>query len=137
MTNDQPRGIKSQLRQWLERRRTPRIALNTEITLQSEDNLYTGISQDLSTGGVFVSTDRLLPSGSQGWVSFKIPTYEKDLKVQVIVRWVREPNPNSDTPAGMGLQFMSLNPEDAKILESFLEFRQPMLYEEEDEADNV
>lgn len=127
--SDQKQSITDRLRQWIEKRKNKRVTFSSIISMESEDNLYTGVSQDISTGGIFVVTDRLLPLGTKILVEFIIPPHDRKIKICGEVRWLRESNNKSDTDPGMGLQFVDLSEEDRQALESFIELRDPMLYE--------
>lgn len=127
--SDQKQSITDRLRQWIEKRKNKRVTFSSIISMESEDNLYTGVSQDISTGGIFVVTDRLLPLGTKILVEFIIPPNDRKIKICGEVRWLRESNNKSDTDPGMGLQFVDLSEEDRQALESFIELRDPMLYE--------
>ena len=46
------------------RRQFVRHAYETEVSLESGSNFYTGLTQDLSAGGLFIATHQILPLGS-------------------------------------------------------------------------
>jgi uncharacterized protein (TIGR02266 family) len=123
-------------KQGAERRASPRIDLEIEVTLESDSNFYTGLTQDISTGGLFVSTHRLRKIGQHMMVRFSLPGSPAPVMVECEVRWVREAGPLHDErafeqPAGMGLKFLTLSPESRLAITSFLKKRDSIYYDDE------
>lgn len=113
-----------------ERRKTPRAFLETEITFESADNFYTGFTEDISEGGVFLTTYDLHPMGTEIEVEFTLPTGHI-VRAVGVVRWLRDPRDEApDAPPGMGLQFRALLPEDRAAIQEFIDARTPLFYEE-------
>jgi uncharacterized protein (TIGR02266 family) len=99
------------------------------VTLSSDSQLYTGFSENLSEGGVFVATHVLRKVGERLDLIVVLPNSEP---VRTIgeVRWVREVSDRIDAPPGMGLRFVSLGFEDASAIRAFLTKRAPLFFEE-------
>lgn len=113
-----------------ERRAAPRLAIEAEVGFQSETNFFTGFTEDISTGGLFVATYDTLPMGSKLSVNFTLPD-GRLISVEGVVRWIREFNEMTpDTVPGMGVQFESLSAEDEETIRSFIEERSPLFFEE-------
>lgn len=111
-------------------RTAPRHACDVDIGFQSDTNFYTGFSEDISEGGLFVSTYDFKPIGTEIDVNFTLPSGYTVI-AKGVVRWVRELNPlNPDQLPGMGLQFVNLGPEEKQAIQTFLDQRSPMFYEE-------
>jgi len=110
-----------------ERRATKRIVLEVELGFQSESNFYTGLTLDLSTGGVFVATYELLPVGTLVTLDFALPE-SHCVKVEGEVRWLRDARTNDQTP-GMGISFSSLQQEDLEAIREFCKSRGPLYYD--------
>jgi uncharacterized protein (TIGR02266 family) len=130
------RFVKAALPKGAERRASPRIDLEIEVTLESDSNFYTGLTQDISTGGLFVSTHKLRKIGEHVVVKFGLPGVDGRIVVECEVRWVREPDPlqghrPSDHAPGMGLKFLDLSPESRRIIVSFLRARDSIFYDDE------
>jgi uncharacterized protein (TIGR02266 family) len=111
-------------------RRHPRRPVEIEITLESESQLYTGFSENFSDGGVFVATHMLKPVGSRLEVTFTLPGVPAPIRVDGEVRWVRVDSETSDMPAGMGLRFGALQPDDAEAISRFSAKRTPLFFAE-------
>lgn len=116
-----------------ERRRFERHDLAAEIGMRSESNFYTGFSDDLSEGGLFVATYALLPVGARVEVSFWLPSGH-EIKCTAEVRWVRDPRHQHDdhhTSPGMGVRFLGLSSDDQNAIRHFMEYRPPMFFDDE------
>ncbi len=114
--------------QGAERRRQRRIDVELTIDIESESNFYTGFSENISEGGVFIATHDYKPMGSRVNVRLALPDGGVPLDVECEVCWVREYNPviPSMIP-GMGLQFLNLSPWDHERVQAFVEsLREPM-----------
>jgi len=112
------------------RRSVQRIAIEAFIGFQSDSNFYTGFSEDISTGGIFIATFDLRPIGSQMLVNFTLPDGHL-VSTNGIVRWVREYNESCrEAEPGMGVQFDRLGPEDRARIERYLVEREPIFYDE-------
>lgn len=111
------------------RRAARRVAVNVDIGFQSDTNFYTGFSEDVSEGGLFVASYDYLSPGAAIAVNFTLPNGHL-VSAGGIVRWIREYNPaEPDMTPGMGVQFADLKGEDRKAIEQFLRLRAPMFFE--------
>lgn len=113
-----------------ERRAHPRAVLKTEVHLGSESNFYTGFTNDISEGGLFVATHHVLPRGERMELEFSLPDDPTPLKVLGEVRWTREYNPASDGAPGLGFQFVDLSADDRARIEAFVKQRETLFYED-------
>jgi uncharacterized protein (TIGR02266 family) len=111
-----------------DRRAAPRYVLKVEVTFESEHNFYTGLTQDLSGGGLFVATNVLRPIGECIRVRFNLPGHSEFIDVVTVVRWVRGHN-LGDMEPGMGLQFVQLTPGAQKAVGAFLQQRDSIFYD--------
>lgn len=103
--------------------------------LETDSNFYTGLTQDISTGGLFVATHRLRPRGEKVTVRFSLPGGQP-LVVDAEVRWIRDVNPLSDgrhqeNPTGMGLKFINLSPQIRTAIAAFLKQRDSIFFDDE------
>lgn len=107
-----------------------RVFLEVDIGLASESNFYTGLSQDLSTGGLFVATYDPKPPGTPVALYFALPG-APTIQAQGVVKWTRPALP--DAPPGMGVAFTGLEPADAEAIRRFCEHRSPLYHDTDDE----
>lgn len=102
------------------------------VTLTSDSNFYTGLTCDLSLGGLFIATEQPLPLGSKVSFDLALITGKVTVPIAGTVRWLRaEEAPG--LPAGMGIQFDELHPRVAKHIHALMARRDSIFWEEEDE----
>ena len=112
-------------------RRHRRIAVTAEVHLESESNLYAGITNNLSEGGVFVATPELLAKGTVLDLEFSIPDGGPPIRTTAVVRWIREDLDSIEGPPGMGVQFVELGEKTQRRLERFVQLRDTLYYDED------
>ena len=113
---------------WAEKRRAKRAYATEKITFNSESNFYTGFTENISSGGVFISTRNLLPIGTELTLKLKLSDGQPPIDAVGIVRWVRDTEPGSDAAPGIGLQFSNLSDEDRDRINTFIDNREPIFY---------
>ena len=110
------------------KRETPRVRMQVKIDFGSENNFYSGFSMDISNGGVFIATVKLVPIGTPMDLFFRLPTGE-GIEAQGVVRWVREVDDSRpEMMPGLGVQFVNLTESARKAVEGFVRNREPMFY---------
>ncbi len=107
--------------------RTHRVFVEADIGLYSASNFYTGISQDLSTGGVFIATYQPQPAGTPMTLYFELPDGAA-VRAEGVVRWTRDAS--GDAPPGMGVEFERLTPEDLAAIARFCSQRPPLYHDD-------
>jgi uncharacterized protein (TIGR02266 family) len=115
--------------QEVERRAHERVPLEVEVTLESDHNFYTGLTSDISVGGLFVATHALWPVGTRVCVHLKLPGFERALHVNAEVRWIRDGR-FSTLPSGIGVRFEDLPGDMLLALTRFVQDRDTIFYEE-------
>ena len=111
-----------------ERRSFPRMPLEVDIGFFSESNFYAGLTQDISEGGLFVATQKILPIGTDVTVSFTLPGVQ-EIKADGVAMWIRQP---IDGEAGMGISFTKLSGDDQATIQRFVAKRPPLYHDEDD-----
>lgn len=116
-----------------ERRKDDRFDFEVEVGFETDSNFYTGLTQDISSGGLFVATHNLKPVGTKFTLQFKLPGGNATMDVEAEVRWLRETTSlhRSDGPHGMGVRFNNLTPEQKQAIEIFLKKRDSLFYDDE------
>jgi uncharacterized protein (TIGR02266 family) len=108
-----------------------RVPLEVEVSMVSESNFWTGLTDNISKGGVFVATHQPPPVGSEVEIELKLPTSATSFVVRAVVRWVRTFAQCSDGfPPGCGLQFQSLSEIELFSIQEFVEERETLFYED-------
>lgn len=110
-----------------ERRTDPRVPIESDVTLESDSQFFTGLTGNLSTGGVFVATYRQLSIGCRVMMTLTLP--DGELRVKGTVRWARDAS--SGASPGVGVAFEELAPGDASRIARFCELRAPLLHDAE------
>jgi len=114
-----------------ERRANTRVELEVEVGLESDHNFYTGLTQDISSGGIFVATPIHFRVGDQVSIKFTLPGHGSALAADAEVRWLRDPHVmRTDAPEGIGLRFLSLSPDVQAAIARFLESRDSLFYDD-------
>jgi type IV pilus assembly protein PilZ len=99
--------------------------------MESDHNFYTGLTRDISSGGIFVATGVTYDVGTSVHIKFTLPG-GAELSVEAQVRWVRDPRTvKTDGPEGMGLKFINLTPEARGAIAEFLDQRDSIFYDDE------
>lgn len=109
----------------------PRANVQVSIDLSSEHNFWTGLTMNVSEGGVFVATHRLVPVGTVLTVEMELPGEDEPLLALAEVRWTRAYTGNPDAPPGIGLQFTTLDPRSLESIRMFVEkSREPLFFDD-------
>lgn len=108
-------------------RQFQRYPLRVDVTLSSPHNFFTGGSENISRGGLFVATSTPEPVGQRLEVTFTLPGLDLPSTVPCEVRWVREREAGEP---GMGLRFLQIDRETESAIDAFLARREPILRDE-------
>ncbi len=112
-----------------EHRASKRISLQVELHLASDSHFFSGLSGDISEGGVFVSTYRALAQGSLVDLEFSLPGADQPLHARGEVRWHRDATPHGPPP-GVGISFDELSEDDRNAIHRFCTMRPPLYYDD-------
>jgi len=111
--------------------RPPRIGLKVFIGMESEHNFYTGFTQNISSGGLFIATHNTLDVGRQVELLFHLPGGQA-ISTQGEVAWIRDYNEqNLESAPGMGIRFLDLTPKDSALIREFIAAREPIFFDED------
>jgi len=85
------------------------------------EKLLSNYSVNISTGGVFIASNKMLPEGTVLTVKFNLPNSDAIIYGHARVAWLNAPDniKKSSLPPGMGIQFISS--EIYPVLSHFLE----------------
>jgi len=114
-------------------RASERFELEVKVDLESDHNFYTGLTQNISSGGLFIATNAIRKIGDRITLQFSLPGTAEPLAVETEVRWIRENSALSrvDGATGMGVRFVNLSPQAATAIQQFLESRDSLYYDDE------
>jgi len=112
--SDQPPPDRSQ--------QAPRVPLQREVSLKFKEfrGFITEFSANISTGGMYISTDSPKPMGSV--FDFELALDDQTKLIQGIgeVVWVRE-RPEGDEPAGMGIRFLHVDEASQDLIQKMVD----------------
>jgi uncharacterized protein (TIGR02266 family) len=108
----------------IEQRAHQRSELQVEVTLTSDSHFFVGLTNDISTGGIFVSTYRPLDVGAKLEIEFALP--DGTIHVKGTVRWRRD---SSEMAPGVGISFDDIDAEHMQLIERFCARRPPLYYD--------
>ena len=100
----------------LDSRRSPRVAFRTAVVLSSIWGSYSGLSVNLSDGGIFVAIRHLPAPGAEVALSFSLPG-GLAVMARGFVRWCRE---TSDATRGVGIEFHDMSVQHRKAVHAFI-----------------
>jgi uncharacterized protein (TIGR02266 family) len=109
------------------RRATQRLAIGVSVTVYSASAFWTGFTENISEGGLFVATNEPLDIGDQLDVSLVIEG-EPPISVRGVVRWLRLSQGANGPAPGAGMQFDSLDEETALRITRFIRTRRDALF---------
>ena len=114
-------------------RHAERFDLEVKVDLESDHNFYTGLTQNISAGGLFIATHQLRRIGDRLKITFSLPGTEGALTVETEVRWIRENTSlhRVDGSTGMGVRFINLSPEATHVIQAFLQSRDSLYYDDD------
>jgi uncharacterized protein (TIGR02266 family) len=104
----------------LEKRPDPRYLARIPVCYEE---LLIDHSINISTGGVFVESNVILPEDTELNIELDLPNSAVPISTHARVAWVNDPDDikKSSLPPGMGLQFLTLSKEAMHTIQTFLE----------------
>jgi uncharacterized protein (TIGR02266 family) len=95
------------------RRSSPRVALGVSVSYRMRNSIASGLSLNISTGGLAVRSTNPHPVDAVVKVRFRLPKGTHDIEADARVAW-------ADTRLGMGLQFTRIAPSDQALVDAFV-----------------
>ncbi len=111
-------------------RRHPRASVSLTIGLSTEHNFWSGITMNVSEGGVFVATHQVAAVGTVVSLTLFLPGRPEPLTALGEVRWTRPYGGNDDVPPGLGVRFLEIDHAALDAVRHFVEsVRDPLYFE--------
>lgn len=101
-----------------ERRRFRRTDLLVRIEYSTVDEIFSEFTRDINEGGLFIETEKPRPAGTEVTMRFNLPGSGESVQTVGRVMWVRSAAP--DAPAGMGIEFDDLTPDERQRINSMI-----------------
>ena len=105
-------------------RLAPRIGTRIKVFYESEgEKLLSNFTVNMSTGGVFLESEEVLPESTPLVMEFALPGQEKQIRCQGKVAWRNPPEEKQveKLPSGMGIQFVDLKLEEMDAIRQYLQ----------------
>jgi uncharacterized protein (TIGR02266 family) len=96
------------------RRSSPRVVLGVPVTYRIDNRIMSGLTLNLSRGGLAIRTAGPLTAGVLVRVRFRLPGGSGEIDASARVAW-------SDRRVGMGLQFDTVSPADQRTIDDFVD----------------
>ncbi len=102
------------------RRVFPRLDMEVNVDLFSADTFFTGFTENISEGGLFIATSASFPLGERLRVRLSLMGGDPQ-EYLVVVCWVRPDGGINGLPGGMGVQFLDLPERERTRLQKFVD----------------
>lgn len=110
-------------------RRTRRVPVCLGVGFESDSSVFSGVTSDISEGGLFVATHSLPPIGSEIVLRFSLPA-GPELRARGVVRWLRDASEtDAAAPPGIGVQFRALADSDLSLIRAYIDEWEPAFFE--------
>ena len=100
-----------------ERRVAMRMILHAQVNMKSESHFFMGFTENISEGGIFVSTLSPPAMGDEVELAVGVEGSEA-IPIKGVVRWHR--TDDDGNPTGCGVQFENLDDDSRRTLEMLL-----------------
>ena len=100
-----------------------RVGVQVRVDLRSENTFFTGFSENISEGGLFIATEAPHEIGDELDVELSLMGGGNRIAQKVVVRWIRPAEAAGGLPAGMGVQFVELTTHQQDALQEFVDSR--------------
>ena len=115
----------------METRAEPRAAVYASVDLFSEHNFWSGLTMNMSEGGLFVATHNVVAVGTTLVLHMLLPFESEPVIVLAQVRWTRPYSGQDDVPPGLGLQFVDVDASSLKKIKKFVAtVREPLFFDD-------
>ena len=116
------------------RRDKDRLDCEVEVGLLADYQFYTGFSQNISAGGLFIATHDILPIGSVFHITFRIPGVDHVFSCDAEVRWSRTYDGGTldDLQPGMGVRFVDLTDLEIGLINGYIVGRETLFHSDDD-----
>ena len=95
------------------RRSSPRVGLGVPVSYRVNNMIATGLSLNVSTGGLAVRTTNPLELGAIVRIRFRLPKGSHEIEADACVAW-------TDRRVGMGFEFTRIDTSDQALVEAYV-----------------
>lgn len=101
-------------------RSEPRVQKVLAVEFKDRQSFFRAYTGNVSSGGLFIRTERPLPKGQEIVLKLKLPDITDPLQVKSEVIWARTDANEKGQPPGMGVRFTAMSKKDNQLLKEFL-----------------
>ena len=105
----------------VKRRTEPRVPISLPVDFSFNDTSSTGYLLNVSEGGMFLHTKKTLAPETIIDMRFTFPGSNKLLNMKGVVKWCTQLSGDKSLFGGAGIQFISLEPQDQKLIKEFVQ----------------
>ncbi|MSP59168.1 MAG: TIGR02266 family protein [Myxococcales bacterium] len=110
-----------------------RVAIEIAVNMESENNFFAGITDNISEGGVFVATLMPPPRGSVIEMNLTLPGLDRAFSVRGVVCWIRDLEASIEgAPPGCGIRWMEMSRDALLAIHRFVQHRDTILFDVDD-----
>lgn len=109
------------------RRTTQRLAIAVAVHVNSASCFWTGFTENISEGGLFVATSEPVRLGDVLDISLAI-NGEPPVTLRGVVRWMRLAQGQNGPAPGAGVQFEALDEETGMRMQRFIDTQREALF---------
>ena len=116
-------------------RASERFDLEVTVDLESDHNFYTGLTQNISSGGVFIATHHMRRIGDRITLKFtlaRVGRRPSTSRPRCAGSARTRRSSASKARQGMGVRFINLSPEASAAINAFIQSRDSLYYDDED-----
>jgi uncharacterized protein (TIGR02266 family) len=105
----------------VENRHHRRVDAYVCVDMWSGEVLFTGLTMNVSEGGLFVATEVILPVGALVGLHIELPKCATRVLTLGEVRWTRDFTGRGEIPPGLGIRFVGLEPAARAAIREFVQ----------------
>ncbi|MCB0325999.1 MAG: PilZ domain-containing protein [Bdellovibrionales bacterium] len=108
----------------IEKRKYPRIEAKIKVSFHSKEELSLEYTRNISAGGIFLKTDKLLDPNSEIELTLDLPEKQGEVQIKGKVMRVMSMSHPVDPEKmvyGVGVRFINLTPEISEKIETCLQ----------------
>ena len=107
-----------------ERRKRPRVDFVIKVVFETKDQVREDLQcENISMSGLFLRTDAPLPVGTVGAVLIVLESGQERLEVRCECKVARVVGKEDDSFAGMGLEYVVLDPDSSLTLYNVIKYQ--------------
>ena len=110
-----------------------RAPFEIAVNMESENNFFAGITDNISEGGVFVATLVPPPRGAIIEMKLTLPGFDQGFSVKGAVCWIRDLAASTEgAPPGCGIRWMEMSRDALLAIHRFVQQRDTILFDVDD-----